>query len=58
MSRFFLPNKSLSNAYVAVRYLGQFVIASRAQAVVALRCNKTEKLPCVDGKRTSNGIKK
>ncbi|AMP06316.1 hypothetical protein CPter91_3995 [Collimonas pratensis] len=42
MSRFFLPNKSLQNAYVALRYLGQSVIACRTQAVLALRRNKSE----------------
>ncbi|MGB7196450.1 MAG: hypothetical protein WBD81_23595 [Collimonas pratensis] len=43
MSRFFLPNKSLSNAYVALRYLGQSVIAYRTQTMLALRRNKSEK---------------
>jgi hypothetical protein len=58
MSRFFLPNKSLPNAYVAVRYLGQSVIACRTQAPAALRCNKTEKMAARRRKRTSDGIKK
>lgn len=58
MSRFFLPNKSPLNAYVAVRYLGQFVIACRTQAAAAVHCNKSSALPRADEKGTSNGIKK
>ncbi|WP_211444589.1 hypothetical protein [Collimonas humicola] len=56
--KIFLPNKSLPNAYVAVRYLGQFVIACRTQAALLVHCNKTSALPRADEKRTSNGIKK